>query len=82
MILRRTFITVAEALDISPYAIKALVNHALGTSVTEGYIQMSVERLRAPVQQVSDRIKALCGIAPVSGNVSALRTGERSLPYA
>jgi integrase len=71
--LRRTFITVAEALDISPYAIKALVNHALGTSVTEGYIQMSVQRLRAPVQQVSDRLKALCGIAPVGGNVAVLR---------
>jgi integrase len=71
--LRRTFITVAEALDISPYAIKALVNHALGTSVTEGYIQMSVERLRGPAQQVADRLRALCGIAEPTGNVAVLR---------
>ena len=71
--LRRTFITVAEALDISPYAIKALVNHALGTSVTDGYISMSVERLRGPAQQVADRLKLLCGMAAASGNVTALR---------
>jgi integrase len=71
--LRRTFITVAEALDISPYAIKALVNHALGQSVTEGYIKMSVERLRAPAQQVADKLKALCGVAAPSGNVAVLR---------
>jgi integrase len=73
--LRRTFITVAEALDISPYAIKALVNHALGTSVTDGYISMSVERLRGPAQQVADRLKLLCGMAAASGNVTALRLG-------
>jgi integrase len=75
--LRRTFITVAEALDISPYAIKALVNHALGTSVTEGYISMSVERLRGPAQLVADRLKVLCGVQPPSGNVAVLRA---SLP--
>jgi integrase len=73
---RRTFITIAESLDISPYAIKALVNHALGTSVTESYIQMSVQRLRAPAQQVADKLKALCGVQPASGNnVAALRVG-------
>ena len=71
--LRRTFITVAEALDISPYAIKMLVNHALGTSVTEGYIKMDAARLRGPVQQVADKLKTLCGIAPVGGNVAVLR---------
>ena len=75
--LRRTFITVGEALDISPYAIKALVNHALGTSVTEGYISMSVERLRGPAQLVCDRIRDLCGIVGPSGNVAVLRA---SLP--
>jgi integrase len=72
--LRRTYITVAEALDISPYAIKALVNHALGTTVTEGYIKMSVERLRGPAQQVADKLKLLCGITAPSG-VATLRAG-------
>ena len=32
--LRRTFITVAESCDISPIALKALVNHGLGNDVT------------------------------------------------
>jgi hypothetical protein len=45
----------------------------LGASVTEGYIQMSVQRLRGPAQQVADQLKALCGMAPPSGNVTALR---------
>jgi hypothetical protein len=71
--LRRTFITIADALDLSPYAIKALVNHALGRGVTETYIKITPERLRAPAQAVADKLKALCGIAPPSGNVQALR---------
>jgi hypothetical protein len=41
----RTF-TVAEATDISPMALKALVNHSLGSDVTSGYIQITAERLR------------------------------------
>jgi len=60
--LRRTFITVAEAADISPLALKALVNHALGNDVTSGYVQMTVERLREPAQKVCDRLIELCGI--------------------
>ena len=71
--LRRTYITTAEALDISPYAIKALVNHSLGSGVTEGYIKMDAERLRGPAQQVADKLKLLCGMAAPSGNVAALR---------
>ncbi|MCP4996784.1 MAG: tyrosine-type recombinase/integrase, partial [Gammaproteobacteria bacterium] len=53
--LRRTFATVAESLDISPYTIKALVNHSLPSDdVTGGYIQIDVERLRCPMQQITD----------------------------
>lgn len=59
--LRRTFITVAESLDISPYAIKLLVNHSLPNSdVTAGYIVPELERLRAPMQSITDRLLALC----------------------
>jgi integrase len=68
--LRRTFITIAESTDISPLALKALVNHALGNDVTSGYVQITVERLREPAQKVADRIKQLCGIAAVEGVVS------------
>jgi integrase len=55
--LRRTFATVAESLDISHYAIKRLVNHRADKSdVTEGYIQIGAERLRKPMQQITDHM--------------------------
>jgi hypothetical protein len=66
--LRRTFITIAESADISPLALKALVNHALGGDVTSGYVITTVERLREPAQRVADRIKALCGIVPATAD--------------
>jgi integrase len=73
--LRRTFVTVAESTEMSMYALKALVNHALGTSVTEKYLAMAPDRLREPAQKVCDRLKVLCGIdAPFDSKVvSALR---------
>jgi integrase len=72
--LRRTFVTVAESCDISPIALRALVNHSLGRDVTSGYIQISVERLRDPARRVSDRLKQLCGVAePAGKNVARLR---------
>jgi integrase len=71
--LRRTFITIAESADISPLALKALVNHALGNDVTSGYVQMTTERLREPAQKITDKMKELCGIAPLEGTVSLRR---------
>jgi integrase len=58
--LRRTYITVAESCDISPLALRALVNHSLGSGVTEGYIQMNAERLREPAGRVAARLEELC----------------------
>ena len=52
--LRRTFITVAESLDISAYAVKRLVNHKMSNDITAGYIIADVERLRAPMQKITD----------------------------
>lgn len=60
--LRRTFITVAESLDISTYAIKRLVNHKNGSDVTEGYIIANHDRLRAPMQRITDFFKENCKI--------------------
>src|SRR5262249_16980210 len=61
--LRRTFITVAESCDISPWSLKALVNHRLPNGdVTAGYVIMNVERLREPAQKVCDKLKMLCQI--------------------
>ena len=70
----RTYITVAESCDISPLALKALVNHSMGRDVTAGYVQISVERLREPTQRVANKLKELCGIAALAGeNVAQLR---------
>jgi integrase len=52
--LRRTFITIAESLDIPAYAIKRLVNHKMSRDVTAGYIISDVERLRRPMQQITN----------------------------
>jgi integrase len=61
--LRNTFITVAESLNISPYAIKMLVNHSTfdKRDVTAGYITPELERLREPMQQITDRLVTLLG---------------------
>ncbi|MAM72038.1 MAG: integrase [Gammaproteobacteria bacterium] len=52
--LRRTFITIAESLDIPAYALKRLLNHKFSNDVTAGYIVPSTERLRAPMQRITD----------------------------
>lgn len=52
--LRRTFITIAESLDISAYALKRLANHKMNNDVTAGYIIGDVERLRDPMIRISN----------------------------
>ena len=54
--LRRTFLTTAESLDIPYFSLKALVNHKSGDDVTSGYVQINVERLRKPMQAITDFI--------------------------
>lgn len=54
--LRRTFITIAEGLDVSAYALKRLANHRMVNDVTAGYIISDVERLRAPMERVAEFI--------------------------
>jgi integrase len=65
--LRRTYITTAESSDISPLALKALVNHSLGDDVTSGYVIMTTDRLREPAQKVCDRLMALCQVPALEG---------------
>ena len=73
--LRRTFITVAADVAISPMALKALVNHSLGGDVTEGYARLSTEQLRRPAQMVCDRMAELCEIAKPEGeNIAMMNT--------
>jgi integrase len=54
--LRRTFITIAESLDIPHYSLKRLLNHRLSGDVTAGYIVSDLERLRGPVSLVAAKI--------------------------
>jgi integrase len=75
--LRRTFITIAESLDIGVYTIKALVNHRSGSNdVTEGYVQINTERLREPMNRITDFILAAGGVRE-SAEVVDLATANR-----
>ena len=62
--LRRTFISIAESLDIPHYALKRLLNHKMANDVTAGYIVTDVERLRAPMQKVTDFVLRAAGLRP------------------
>jgi integrase len=57
--LRRTFITVAESLDIPYAALKRLLNHSMGTDVTDGYLAISTDRLRGPMEKISQKLLEL-----------------------
>ena len=60
--LRRLFITQADALDLSTFVVKRLVNHSMGSDVTSGYVVSDVERLRGPMQKIEDRILSLAKV--------------------
>jgi integrase len=53
--LRRTFLSIADELDVKQEVCKQLVNHST-RDVTEGYIVRSIERLRRASQAVCDAI--------------------------
>ena len=76
--LRRTFITLAESLDISAYALKRLVNHSLGGDVTAGYIRMDVERLRKPTQDIADYILKLAKVKKSADVITINNSGRYS----
>lgn len=54
--LRRTFITIAESLDISAYALKRLMAHKMSHVITD------VERLRKPMQLITDYFLKCIGV--------------------
>ncbi len=78
---RRTFITAAESLDISAYSLKRLLNHRMNNDVTAGYIVMDVERLRKPMQQISDYLLKCMGVVP-SADVIAIQPIDHALVRA
>ena len=63
--LRRTFVTYAEALDFGAYTLKALINHRTGgdhNDVTAGYVVINTERLREPMQKITNFILKNAGV--------------------
>ena len=71
--LRRHFITVAESLDLSVFAVKRLVNHSMGSDVTSGYVVSDVERLRGPIQKIENKILSLAK-AKEPGEIVKIKT--------
>ncbi len=58
---RRWFQRAAESLDVSPYAIKLLVNHKLpGGDVTAKYLDLELERLRPVMEAIAAKLRELC----------------------
>ncbi len=60
--MRRTFATVAESLDIPAYALKALLNHKHTNDVTGGYLVITTERLRVPMEKIEDYVLKAAGV--------------------
>ena len=73
--LRRTFASIATVhleRSLSAYTLKRLLNHSSGGDVTAGYVQVGVEDLREPMQQIEDFILKCAGLKE-SAPVIALR---------
>ncbi len=70
--LRRTFATIAESIDVPAYALKRLLNHADGADVTAGYLVVTPERLRDPMQRITDYVLKSAGLK-ASANVIPIR---------
>lgn len=62
MQIRQSHHSIAESLDIPAYALKRLLNHKMSNDVTAGYIVTGVERLRKPMQLITDYIIECVGV--------------------
>jgi len=60
--LRRTFSVYLESLDVTAYALKRLLNHRSGDVTYKHYLPLDVERLREPMQKLSDYMLKLAGV--------------------
>lgn len=58
--LRRTFLTVAERLALTYVILKKLANHSGKNDTTFGYVVVDVERLREPMQKITNELLLLC----------------------
>ncbi|MBA2653781.1 MAG: integrase family protein [Gammaproteobacteria bacterium] len=78
--LRRTFITIAESLDISAYAVKRLANHKMKQDITSSYIVTDVERLRKPMQQITDYLLKCMGVQK-SAEIITIKQYEKGVAH-
>ncbi|MGB4107835.1 MAG: tyrosine-type recombinase/integrase [Alphaproteobacteria bacterium] len=53
--LRRTYVSIAEGLEVSHYVLKKLLNHRQA-DITGSYVIISLERLRGPVEKIAKYI--------------------------
>ena len=76
--LRRTFVSVGESLELSPYVLKRLVGHSVAASDVTGthYVEIELQRLRAATQAITDAMLSYAGrgTSPV-----ALPSGRRGV---
>jgi len=72
--LRRTFVSIGESLELSPYVLKRLVGHAVSSNDVTGthYVEIELQRLRVATQKITDAIVSRASAGP-AGNVVALR---------
>jgi len=70
--LRRTFISTASSL-VTAYELKQLVNHKNGGDVTADYIISDPDRLRQPMQRVTNKLLQFCGLGQ-SGKIINFQT--------
>lgn len=70
---RRTFATIAEAVNLPMSMIKRLMNHVTTNDVTGGYIVTEEETLREAINKVADYIQAR---VIQKGNVIQLHSGK------
>jgi len=68
--LRRSFISIAESLDIPAYSLKKLLNHSGSKDVTGDYIQIDEERLREPMQKITDFVLKSAGLRETAEVIS------------
>jgi integrase len=70
--LRRTFASVAEAVEgLSVYALKRMLAHA-NTNVTMDYVQSQEKVMAKMVQKVADQMKEHCDFEALPENVASL----------
>lgn len=80
--LRRTFITSAERLDLPAYVLSRLANHQLGHPVTRDYIVNDIERLRGPMQKITDYLLSASNVRRRAPAVMSLSVASRGVPQS